>query len=701
MEIPGFCKVGTGYNRKINMQAHGFIAVTDSVHFLRKLEFAAVFVDEAHHPLPPGMPICKELFKFSATQKEEVNFRYSLGEAIEQGVLCDYDLTVPVATERHPYICLANLLLSQQGRFRRVLAYCNSVAEAKRFQQVLETVGLAAWHINGHSSRQERDRVMREFARDLQKPVHVLVTVQVLGEGVNIPNADTCMFVEPKRSYVSIIQAIGRVLRPHPSKPFAHIVLPAIAMPVVPASAVTSRHDLDDGRDAARGIETETMHVLGDAADSARKAASVPGRLVRERSGRLVASDRPPHSAGWQNARCLKSRQTSNRNRPDLHDTSLAQGHDPEKEAGLQNRLARPPCCRVGKSSMQQARGATNAADTWSSAACTRPVHEASPELLKVEEHRETTRYYGPGASHAKPASTGQQLKVKSGVGIFGRESTDQLERFLQAIGNADSRFVNTHAKHLQSRLCILDCQLQHGVSQLLGRRVQYQLALILQRRDPWELRLQAVEKFVQEHGILPRCVTTMPQEQTLATWLRHLCCDVKKRSLTATRMQKLLDSSCGKLRARVEKWLDPETPFERLVKKLREFVRVHHRMPVGNRAPKEHNLAANLLQSMLPRRKDRERRLQILEQEGPIVAKWVASERTRHPRLKLKRWRPQLEKLVEFLNIHGRMPQSGSIERPVYLWVLSQRKQLDRLPADLRAQLFNSHPAVANFLQS
>ena len=448
-------------------------------------------------------------------------------------------------------------------------------------------------------------------------------------------------------------------------------------------------------------LKLKPWHVLGDAADSARKAASVPGRLVRERSGRLVASDRPPHSAGWQNARCLKSRQTSNRNRPDLHDTSLAQGHDPEKEAGLQNRLARPPCCRVGKSSMQQARGATNAADTWSSAACTRPVHEASPELLKVEEHRETTRYYGPGASHAKPASTGQQLKVKSGVGIFGRESTDQLERFLQAIGNADSRFVNTHAKHLQSRLCILDCQLQHGVSQLLGRRVQYQLALILQRRDPWELRLQAVEKFVQEHGILPRCVTTMPQEQTLATWLRHLCCDVKKRSLTATRMQKLLDSSCGKLRARVEKWLDPETPFERLVKKLREFVRVHHRMPVGNRAPKEHNLAANLLQSMLPRRKDRERRLQILEQEGPIVAKWVASERTRHPRLKLKRWRPQLEKLVEFLNIHGRMPQSGSIERPVYLWVLSQRKQLDRLPADLRAQLFNSHPAVANFLQS
>ena len=88
------------------------------------------------------MPSYNELFKFSATQKEDVEFRYSLGEAIEEGVLCDYDLVVPVTTEGHPYICLANLLLSQAGRFRRVLAYCNSVAEAMRFQQVLETVGL-------------------------------------------------------------------------------------------------------------------------------------------------------------------------------------------------------------------------------------------------------------------------------------------------------------------------------------------------------------------------------------------------------------------------------------------------------------------------------------------------------------------------------------------------------------------------------
>ena len=58
--------------------------------------------------------------------------------------------------------------------------------------------------------------------------MHVLVTVEVLGEGVNIENADTCLFVEPRRSYVSIVQAMGRVLRTCPSKPLAHVSLPAV-----------------------------------------------------------------------------------------------------------------------------------------------------------------------------------------------------------------------------------------------------------------------------------------------------------------------------------------------------------------------------------------------------------------------------------------------------------------------------------------
>lgn len=138
-------------------------------------------------------------------------------------------------------------------------------------------------------------------------------------------------------------------------------------------------------------------------------------------------------------------------------------------------------------------------------------------------------------------------------------------------------------------------------------------------------------------------------------------------------------------------------------MKKLREFVRVHHRMPIDNRAlPKEeYDLAQSQNQFVLPGRKDRERRLQILEKEGPIVAKWVALKRTQHHRLDMKKWRPKFQKLAEFLNTHDRMPHAGSIERSLYVWLHRQRKLLDRLPAELRAELLNSHPVVASFLQS
>ena len=231
-DFPDFCKVGTGYNQDINLTASGFLAVTDSVRLLKRLEFDAIFVDEAHHPRPAGFPKTRDVYRFSATHRDEPDFRYSMGQAMEDRILCDYDLTVPVVTRQHghTYLSLADLLLKQAGRFRRVLAYCNSVREAKNFRLVLRMLGMAAWHMNGDTRPKKRKEILEQFASALQKPVHVLVTVEVLGEGINIPNADTCMFVEPRGSYRSIVQAMGRVLRPHSTKPLAHIILPAVAL---------------------------------------------------------------------------------------------------------------------------------------------------------------------------------------------------------------------------------------------------------------------------------------------------------------------------------------------------------------------------------------------------------------------------------------------------------------------------------------
>ena len=131
---------------------------------------------------------------------------------------------------------------------------------------VLRELGLASWQTNGKTPSNKRGSVIAEFAGPLQKPVHVLVTVEVLGEGINIPNADTCMFVEPRNSYRRIIQAIGRVLRHHPAKTLAHIVLPAVAIPNSRSASVSPssfRHKATEGDQQLNARKVDSLNCQG------------------------------------------------------------------------------------------------------------------------------------------------------------------------------------------------------------------------------------------------------------------------------------------------------------------------------------------------------------------------------------------------------------------------------------------------------
>ncbi|CAE7240286.1 unnamed protein product [Symbiodinium microadriaticum] len=690
-EMPGFCKVGTGYNDKIDFSCRGFISVTDSVQLLKNLTFEACCVDEGHHPLPQGMPSCKDLFKFSATHKGDVDFRYSLGEAIEQGVLSDYDLTVPVTTEGHPYLCLANLLLSQAGRFRRVLAYCNSISEAKRFRQVLEVVGLAAWHINATTRRTERDRVMGEFSDDLQKPVHVLVTVQVLGEGVNIRNADTCMFVEPRSSYVSIIQAIGRVLRPHPTKPLAHIVLPAIALPATNRAAMPPP-----------GLS----HPAGSAQSIARTAGSVQHVQFPESDGIQLdpgSVDAPRVGAAVGAIARNGSKNSRGRQRTDqASETSRFAGSD---EAGLQTHPARPASVTPPATASQQEPLLVQLPVASATAL------EAAPGTKPADV---VPRQHGAGAKASMESEENirswthrraSKLKVKrgDGAGLFGSEHADQLDRFLEAIAQADSRFADKDIRVLQSRLWVTDCRLQQpAMQQLLARDVLYQLALVLQQRDAFDLRLQAVEKFDQIDGRLPKQQAKQLEERTLGQWLHNVGYSQKQQMLSAERMHKLLNSSSSRLRARAAQWLAPSNFVKAWLEELQHFVREHDRMPDNRkgRSKAERRLIRSLLDIVNPANRNYERRLQLLEKVGPIVSDWVKSRRIRKLRVQKPQWSRQFDSLLDFVEVHARLPQAR-LEGALYSWLCKQRRQLDRLPAELQAKLRDGHPVIAAFLQS
>ncbi|CAE7433920.1 unnamed protein product [Symbiodinium microadriaticum] len=764
-EMPDFCKLGTRYNNKIDMASPRFVAVSESVRHLRKLEFEAVFVDEGHHPLPPGMPSRKDLFKFSATHKGAVDFRFSLGEAIEQGVLCEYDLTVPVTTEGHPYICLANLLLSQAGRFRRVLAYCNTIAEAKRFQQVLETMGLAAWHINGDTNRKARDRVMNEFSGDLQKPLHVLVTVQVLGEGVNIPNADTCMFVEPRSSYVSIIQAIGRVLRPHSTKPLSHIVLPAIAVPSMPMPNTGGAvgRVLDDIVKSPESDVRLSSSVEGQGRTEAGHKTTLCPQVTAERvhDPHQLPAPLGRSAAGRHQQLEELSRDFERRSEPELNeDVTNALGNSSPgfrtdaltDGAGQLRSPAELPCTEFGthrKARIGRDQSQTNMARQTSSPArpesqpvsstmarsvnrvATEPMvqparllhartldkgpvssvltpnpHEI-PTPLSQDQKFQHHRPEGCSASVPRKTATSKlKLKTSPGNNLLENGHANQLDRFLEAIAKADSRFADADLKHLQSRLWVMDCRLRQPLSQKLPvPNMRHQLALILKQHDAWDLNLRAVEQYAQDRGRLPRQRSCDPEERRLGSWLRQVGVLLKRQKIAATRVQKLSKSSCSSLRFRLAKWLETESPFERCVKNVRQFVQLHGRMPVNRRTSsrQECKLLWSLQAFVAHTSTQREQRLQDLENQGPIIAQWARSVRARTYCFPTKLWNRQFGRLVEFLEMKNKLPAARGgpgRELALYSWLSRQRACLDQLPSEFREKLLDCHQAVACFLQ-
>eukprot|EP00438_Fugacium_kawagutii_P002182 Skav228816 [mRNA] locus=scaffold359:340431:343094:+ [translate_table: standard] len=134
---------------------------------------------------------------------------------------------VPVLSEGDPRPGLVELI-QNLPLSRKILAFCNTVHEAQAFTSTLSEAGIAADHYNGKTGPVERQDILKSFQRpELHGGIRVLVTVDVLSEGVDLPVADTCLFVAPRQG-VRLRQCVGRVLRKHHEKVDALVIAPPI-----------------------------------------------------------------------------------------------------------------------------------------------------------------------------------------------------------------------------------------------------------------------------------------------------------------------------------------------------------------------------------------------------------------------------------------------------------------------------------------
>lgn len=131
----------------------------------------------------------------------------------------------------------------QKYDLRKLITFHSSVAKAARFVDATRRDSLPGviphltpsarpsgklWtkHISGHTPAGQRATLLKGLGHLPEDTRGILSNCACLGEGVDVPVLDGVAFIDPKRSMVDIIQAVGRVIRKAAGKPLGTIVIP-------------------------------------------------------------------------------------------------------------------------------------------------------------------------------------------------------------------------------------------------------------------------------------------------------------------------------------------------------------------------------------------------------------------------------------------------------------------------------------------
>ncbi len=175
--------------------------------------------------------------------------RLPFGQAVSQGLLCDYRVLVigirgapGSQANKDPLPASVTLAALQDAvaRFgvRRVLSFHTRVAGAAAFaeQAASATEGWPAGHrvwataVSSRTPVGRRQMLLGRLAAAGGTTVGIVSNARCLTEGVDVPAVDGVLFADPRRSSVDIVQAAGRALRPAPDKETGTIIIP-VALP--------------------------------------------------------------------------------------------------------------------------------------------------------------------------------------------------------------------------------------------------------------------------------------------------------------------------------------------------------------------------------------------------------------------------------------------------------------------------------------
>ena len=130
---------------------------------------------------------------------------------------------------------------------RRAIAFTNTIADSKRLnehwngiiQSAVERLSeeqqssnfqCETQHVDGQHNALVRKARIEWLKEGTDGVCRILSNARCLSEGIDVPALDAVLFMSPRKSYIDIVQAVGRVMRKAPGKQYGYIVLP-VAIP--------------------------------------------------------------------------------------------------------------------------------------------------------------------------------------------------------------------------------------------------------------------------------------------------------------------------------------------------------------------------------------------------------------------------------------------------------------------------------------
>ena len=212
--------------------------------------------------------------------------RLGFAEAVDRDLLSDYKVTILAISEAQIARDYQRLLgggekmadvgrvigvlnglakLDPEGRefkddpeaMHRAVAFSNTIAASKHFVDLVEreqddqtavaerSLAIEGRHVDGKSGVPERDRQLSWLGDTLtmDQRCHVLSNARCLTEGIDVPALDAVLFLQPRKSQIDVVQAVGRVMRKAEGKRYGYIVLPVVVPSGEDAASALDRND--------------------------------------------------------------------------------------------------------------------------------------------------------------------------------------------------------------------------------------------------------------------------------------------------------------------------------------------------------------------------------------------------------------------------------------------------------------------------